>query len=78
MSSSVPASQWEMGREHHLLSTYCAPNTGLDPFFLLLLIPTLILEDRLDHARFTEEKTGFVGVKELLSTPEELGGRSVH
>lgn len=43
--------------EHHLLSTYCAPNAGLDPFFLLLLIPTLILEDRLDHAQFTEEKT---------------------
>lgn len=35
----------------------CAPNTGLDPFFLLSLIPTLILENRLNHAQFTEEKT---------------------
>ena len=56
MPSSVPATQWEMGREHHLSSTSYARSTGLDPSILSLSL-TVILGDRLPCAQFTEEKT---------------------
>lgn len=65
----MTATQWEMGREHHLLSTYYALSTELDTFLILSFILTLILETWCIMPSLQRRKLRTRGMKRESSIP---------